>query len=125
MTRRLIIFGGALALVLYWSPTAAQTCTGAAAVAITIQNCTAAAETDAEPMRIFPNPAAETLWVVNPGGAATLQMFDVWGKMVLERKIEGDGTLEVAVGHLVPGVYLVRGRSEKWVWKKKVQILKR
>lgn len=64
-----------------------------------------------------PNPAAEQL-IINEGASAA-EIFDISGKMVLNRKINGKTTLNIS--HLPEGVYFIRLKNgEAWESKKLV-----
>ena len=65
-------------------------------------------------MRVYPNPAAETVWVALPDGQATnglIRLFDTTGKVVLEKTVTGP-VVEIRRGLLPAGVYVVERRSE-------------
>ena len=65
-------------------------------------------------MRVYPNPAAETVWVALPDGQAAnglIRLFDTTGKVVLEKTVAGP-VLEIRRGLLPAGVYVVEWRSE-------------
>jgi hypothetical protein len=65
-------------------------------------------------IRVYPNPATETVWLELPEtqvAGGLLQMFDVMGKVVLEKTVAGP-VVEIRRGSLPAGVYLVEWRSE-------------
>ncbi len=62
---------------------------------------------------LFPNPAAAQVQVVlHPdfGSNATLECFDLQGRMLFSRPIDGQLTLDVS--GLKPGIYMMVAKSE-------------
>lgn len=63
----------------------------------------------AEPVRVFPNPTGGTLSVTAPDGEL-LSLYDMMGRLVLQRTALGSGTV-LDLGGLAPGIYLLRAGS--------------
>lgn len=71
-------------------------------------------------IRLHPNPATgDMVYVQSESNAPkTVRIFDLFGKVVLERRLLGDA---LAIDRLVPGVYMVRIQQEgKYATKKLV-----
>lgn len=71
--------------------------------------------TDSEWINVFPNPNPGKftleVWLRDPGKTLTIQMYDLAGKIVFERKEKSEGKhfqKEVNVGDLQKGVYFIR-----------------
>ena len=69
---------------------------------------------DISKFSISPNPASLNLNIEIPGNVenATLKVFDLLGKKVLEREISGMQTMSVDVSNWNSGVYIVRVTSD-------------
>ncbi|MBC2837903.1 T9SS type A sorting domain-containing protein [Robiginitalea sp. SC105] len=71
-------------------------------------------------IRVHPNPAtADVVYVESDSNAPkTVRVFDLFGKVVLERRLMGDA---LVIDRLVPGVYMVRiEQNGKYATKKLV-----
>lgn len=71
-------------------------------------------------VRLHPNPATGSVVYVQSDSNApkTVRIFDLFGKVVLERRLLGDA---LSIDGLVPGVYMVRIQQEgKFATKKLV-----
>jgi hypothetical protein len=65
-------------------------------------------------LRIHPNPfnpATIISFDLGPGRSGTLQIFDIRGKMVFERPVQGSGTVVWNAGELGSGVYVLKAVS--------------
>ena len=58
-------------------------------------------------IRLHPNPATANVVYIESDSAAPkpVRVYDLFGKVVLERRLSGDA---LAIDLLVPGVYMVR-----------------
>lgn len=69
-------------------------------------------EVIAKELKIYPNPAKDIFYLYRDGnGSALLRVYNITGKLCLEKKIAGTGIKEIEIGHLPEGVYLVQVRS--------------
>ncbi|MCS7037462.1 MAG: T9SS type A sorting domain-containing protein [Saprospiraceae bacterium] len=68
--------------------------------------------TDA-PVRVWPNPAYDLLWV--SGQYRTLQLFDAQGRLMWESAAPAGAPAEILVAHLPRGVYFLWAFSENGV----------
>lgn len=77
-----------------------------------------AGEAPAE-IRLHPNPAqGDVVYVVSSlPGPKTVHIFDLFGKVVLERRLSGDA---LPIETLIPGVYMVRVEQDEVVATKKL-----
>ncbi|MFN4198886.1 MAG: T9SS type A sorting domain-containing protein, partial [Flavobacterium sp.] len=77
----------------------------------------------ADEFRIYPNPARGSFNISSPSysGDLQLQLFDVQGRRVMERKITGTQN-EINVNGIPTGVYMVRLSSDSGVITKKLVI---
>jgi serine protease AprX len=77
----------------------------------------------ADEFRIYPNPARGSFNIASPSYSADLnvEMFDVQGRRVLERKISGSQN-EINVQGIPTGVYMVRLSSDAGAITKKLVI---
>lgn len=78
----------------------------------------ASADMSAE-IRLHPNPAqGDVVYVVSSlPGPKTVRIFDLFGKVVLERRLSGDA---LPIETLIPGVYMVRVEQADVVATKKL-----
>ncbi|MFM9951324.1 MAG: T9SS type A sorting domain-containing protein [Saprospiraceae bacterium] len=76
-------------------------------------------------VRAFPNPASETLFVTLPQESvlqnATLRLFDSQGRVVLQQAVP-DSVVELYVGDLPSGVYMVEVWTEAGIAMKRVVV---
>jgi hypothetical protein len=70
-------------------------------------------------IRLHPNPAeGDLVYVVSTRlGPKTVRIFDLFGKVVLERRLTGDA---LPIETLIPGVYMVRIEQGEVVVTKKL-----
>ncbi len=70
-------------------------------------------------IRLHPNPAqGDVVYVVSSlPGPKTVHIFDLFGKVVLERRLSGDA---LPIETLIPGVYMVRVEQGDAVATKKL-----
>lgn len=61
-------------------------------------------------INIYPNPAGNTLNITGITGKATLLLYDVVGKLVLEKEVENNTILNTS--HLVDGIYTLLTESK-------------
>ncbi len=82
------------------------------------QEPVADADSPAE-IRLHPNPAlGDLVYVVSTRpGPKTVRVFDLFGKVVLERHLTGDA---LPIETLIPGVYMVRVEQSGVVATKKL-----
>jgi hypothetical protein len=69
-------------------------------------------------LKVFPNPASETIFINSSISIEKLELYDILGKRVFETK----ETSEVKVNNLQKGLYLLKLYSENAVTTKKVMI---
>jgi len=67
---------------------------------------------------LWPSPARDQLTVQLPAGNGTvhLSVIDAGGKLVLQRSVNAEGTLQLPLTGLAPGTYALRLErgSERW-----------
>lgn len=73
-----------------------------------------------KPPLLYPNPAKEAVWI-RTAGAEQLHIFDLSGKIILERKINQD-ELEIDTRTLSKGLYFVAVRSKTGIRSEKLLI---
>jgi hypothetical protein len=73
---------------------------------------TAVAQTGAEAVKIYPNPAKKTLHIANSGGYTIVQLVSLEGAVLYARPIAA-GNSTVNVSFLSPGTYFVRLSAPK------------
>lgn len=56
---------------------------------------------------MYPNPANDQE-ILNIRGFETLQLFDLRGRVVLEKEVNGAGLVGIDTGGLASGIYSVR-----------------
>ena len=56
---------------------------------------------------MYPNPANDQV-IVNIRGFETLKLFDLRGRVVLEKEVNGAGLVGIDTGGLASGIYSVR-----------------
>lgn len=69
-------------------------------------------------LRVYPNPASETIYITSGIPIEKIELYDIVGKQVLESK----NTSEINVNHLEYGLYLLKLYSEKAITTKKIII---
>lgn len=62
---------------------------------------------DQSNFEMYPNPANDQV-IVNTRGFETLQLFDLSGRVVLEKEVNGAGLVGIDTGGLASGIYSVR-----------------
>lgn len=82
-------------------------------------------------LKLYPNPSQGQVWVQSRGlgleTAATIEVFDVTGRLVRRSTVEGralEGPHRLELGTLVPGFYVVRVRSEENAHLGSIQIVR-
>ena len=86
---------------------------------LSAQETAVAAEDTSAEIRLHPNPAqGDVVYVVSARpGPKTVRIFDLFGKVVLERRLGGDA---LPIDTLIPGVYMVRIEQDGVVATKKL-----
>ncbi len=70
--------------------------------------CTGVANRETEDIMLYPNPVHHLLTVEIPSGeAATIELYDMFGKLVLSQNAEGTST-DISVANLPAGLYLLQ-----------------
>ena len=71
--------------------------------------------------KLNPNPVYDGVVSIesNLQGPKTVRIYDLFGKIVLERRIDSD---KLHLGSLVPGVYMVQLRQKGYLATKKLVI---
>ncbi|HNL07701.1 MAG TPA: T9SS type A sorting domain-containing protein, partial [Chitinophagales bacterium] len=90
--------------------TASNGCTASTQVTVEVIACAVGMDdiVATDFVSLYPNPATDgvTIWVEAPTSTtATLQLFDVTGKLVFQNKINTNTTQYIAVDQLPKGVY--------------------
>lgn len=78
-------------------------------------------------LRLYPNPASDQVWIQLPGtltASASLEMFDMQGKLIKSERIEAGGSGEIALSltFLQPGMYLIRLSQGSGVYSGKLLV---
>ncbi|MEN8203673.1 MAG: T9SS type A sorting domain-containing protein, partial [Bacteroidota bacterium] len=71
--------------------------------------------TDESFVKLFPNPSAGSFWISNIQGSAEIRIYSISGKLMHRERTESGQTshaMEIGVGDLGAGVYLVRVDGE-------------
>lgn len=87
--------------------------------ALSAQETSMASGDSTAEIRLHPNPAqGDVVYVVSSlPGPKTVHIFDLFGKVVLERRLSGDA---LPIDTLIPGVYMVRVEQGDAVATKKL-----
>lgn len=67
-------------------------------------------------LRIYPNPASESIRAALPSDAGSLErirVFDLAGRLLMEAEGGGTAWIDLDVNHLKTGLYVLMGQSEK------------
>lgn len=99
----------------------ADGCSGSAVIVLT-----GLEETPTFDSQIYPVPASDQLFIkISSEGNFDLKVFDLTGRLMLTRSLNGSGTLNtVDTSELKPGVYLVEMTNGKLTSSSTIQILK-
>ncbi|MEZ4956160.1 MAG: LamG-like jellyroll fold domain-containing protein, partial [Saprospiraceae bacterium] len=84
--------------------------------ATSLENVFSFAQND---LKIYPNPASQTITVEQLEGSSKLesvQIFDLTGRLILERKTVEAKLLNIDLNHFKTGVYTVLGKHENGVY---------
>jgi hypothetical protein len=87
------------------------TCTASDSLVITFLDCTGIAEgTGMSPMIVYPNPTtgAITLALSDWTRDAALCIYDLQGKLQVNRKLAGESVVEIDLSGFPAGIYLIR-----------------
>ncbi|MFP4471049.1 MAG: PKD domain-containing protein [Bacteroidota bacterium] len=74
---------------------------------------------------VYPNPASETIYVSNPDGSLkniSVSVTDLMGRQVIAPKAVSSGNLEIGLGSLTEGIYLVTVFTDEGMRVEKIQI---
>ena len=63
-------------------------------------------------INIYPNPATDNIYISNLTEAATLKMYDINGKLVLENKVSNKEYVNIS--HLSKGMYQIKFKGKDW-----------
>lgn len=90
----------------------ATTVTGLKSVLATYDNTAPTVEPQGIELHVFPNPvgAGNSLFVctLNAGEQTVLYLFDMQGRMVLNRQINDENQIEIATDNLKNGIYILK-----------------
>jgi hypothetical protein len=90
---------------------------------VSVENKSTAASKDNLISPIFPNPfnpSTRIFYNLGPNRPGTLKIFDISGKMVFERAIQGSGTLVWTAEDLGSGVYVLKVLSNGKIQSRKL-----
>lgn len=74
---------------------------------------------DQNDLKIYPNPASQTITIEQLGGnriLESLQIFDLTGRLVLEKKTDEAKLVKINLSHFKTGIYTVLGKNENGVF---------
>jgi len=63
-------------------------------------------------INIYPNPATDNIYISNLTEVATLKMYDINGKLVLENKVSNKEYVNIS--HLSKGMYQIKFKGKDW-----------
>ncbi len=86
-------------------------------------NDTDVANLEAQPLRVYPNPANDRVYIESNGGTIDqVQVYDIQGRLLLDHPGDTSGRVQLNVSSLSPGIYVMQVSSGHTVSTQKLQI---
>ena len=64
-------------------------------------------------VRVYPNPASQSITVAGAGSGSKLSLYDVTGALVLEQSLQSSLPVSLNISHLTDGVYVLQFTDSK------------
>lgn len=68
-------------------------------------------------IQVYPNPAQDILHINSPDHLASVQVFDSYGRSVLQASLDGSSPQNIHIGTLPAGMYWVQATSNQGVYR--------